>query len=87
MGAGGAGRNKVRGWGGLKCGQALQMHRPPTGLGTQPIPSLLGREQGSIPSQEETTLCAHLSFLDSQKLLWELTQRLQTIFYRMALGL
>lgn len=63
MGAEGrAGGNTVRGWGGLKCGQALQIHRPPTVLGTKAIPSLLGREQGSIPSQEETTLCAHLSF-------------------------
>lgn len=61
-GEGRAGGNTVRGWGGLKCGQALQIHRPPTVPGTKPIPSLLGREQGSIPSQEETTLCAHLSF-------------------------
>lgn len=61
-GGGRAGGNTARGWGGLKCGQALQIHRPPTVLGTKPIPSLLGREQGSIPSQEETTLCAHLSF-------------------------
>lgn len=68
----GAGGSTVRGWGGLKCGQAFQIHRPPTGLGTKPIPSLLGREQGSIPSQEETTLCARLSFPDSQKLIWEL---------------